>query len=80
MPFEPNFWNHPQHAKAAAQLDQVKGFITALPIYWTKGENNRFEYPTPLVTDNMLPTSTDPNAAKFSREEGLGSTKAEAIG
>ncbi len=80
MPFQPEFWNRSQHAKAASQLDQVKGFITALPIYWTKGENNRFEYPTPLVTDNMLPASADPNMPRLSQARGSDSKQAEATG
>jgi hypothetical protein len=46
------FWDKPQHnAEGVAGLDQIKGFITALPIEWTKGENVRFEYPTALVAD-----------------------------
>jgi phospholipase D1/2 len=80
MPFQPEFWDRPQHAKACTQLDQVKGFITALPIYWTKGENNRFEYPTPLVTDNMLPVSAEPNETKLSRSESSTPKPAEATG
>lgn len=52
MPFQAEFWDTPQHnAEGVAGLNQIKGFITALPIEWTKGENVRFEYPTALVAD-----------------------------
>jgi phospholipase D1/2 len=50
MPFEASFWSSPQfNAAAAAKLNGVKGFITLLPIEWTKGENNNLGYPTALV-------------------------------
>jgi phospholipase D1/2 len=51
MPFEPDFWKTPQHnPAAAADLKNVKGFITLLPIRWTEGENNRIPYHSMLVT------------------------------
>ena len=71
MPFQTEFWDVPQHTHAAAQLDQIKGFITALPIAWTKGENNRFEYPTPLVTEIDLPAGMGPDAPKLSQAQPL---------
>ena len=53
MPFQPEFWSQARHTSdGVAQLTQIKGFITALPIKWTKGEDNRFDYPTDLVADN----------------------------
>jgi phospholipase D1/2 len=63
MPFQPEFWTAPQHNPAAVkQLSGIKGFITALPIHWTEGENVRFEFPTALVADNGLPQGTLPDA------------------
>ena len=56
MPFQPEFWKKPQHTEAASKLDQIKGFITALPIHWTERENIRWDYPTRLVADNGLNT------------------------
>jgi phospholipase D1/2 len=53
MPFEASFWTSPQfNVTAAAKLNDVKGFITLLPIEWTKGENNNLGYPTELVGEN----------------------------
>jgi phospholipase D1/2 len=52
QPFQSEFWDQPRHtAEGVSGLDQIKGFITALPIEWTKGETVRFEYPTALVAD-----------------------------
>ncbi len=65
MPFEAAFWKAPQHnAPAAEQLAQVKGFITALPIQWTKGENNNFGYHTALMVQNDKPTNRLPKTQK----------------
>ena len=36
MPFEPEFW----HATQAESPEIIAGFITSLPIYWTRRENN----------------------------------------
>jgi len=56
LPFENEFWNVPQHNSAkAAQLETIKGFITALPTHWLQGENVRFEFPTDLVVKNEAP-------------------------
>ncbi|BBP00016.1 hypothetical protein SFSGTM_07240 [Sulfuriferula nivalis] len=65
MPFEASFWISSQfNATAAAKLNEVKGFITLLPIEWTKGENNNLGYPTALVakvepTANPLQTASE---------------------
>lgn len=60
MPFEAAFWKAPQHNPAAAKLTQVTGFITALPIEWTKGENNNFGYHMALVAHNDAPKTVLP--------------------
>ncbi len=53
QPAEEGFWQEPRHeAGGVKQLDTVAGFITALPIRWTQGENIRFPYPTALVAQN----------------------------
>jgi phospholipase D1/2 len=58
MPFQGEFWEAARHIPHGVQhLAGVKGFITALPVNWTKGENIRFEFPTALVADNELPAS-----------------------
>ena len=61
MPFQRKFWDAPCHdPDGIAGLNQIKGFITALPIMWTKGENNHFPYPTKLVAGNEIPASAYP--------------------
>src|SRR5690606_20124912 len=53
LPFQPEFWSASRHTPAGLdRLHTIKGFITALPIHWTKGENIKFDYPTALVADN----------------------------
>lgn len=53
LPFQPEFWAAPSHNPAGIdQLQKIKGFITALPIHWTEGENIKFDYPTALVAGN----------------------------
>lgn len=55
MPFQPEFWSEPQHAQTETRkLESIQGFITALPIQWTGGENVGFDYPTALVAQNKL--------------------------
>ncbi|MCP1574551.1 phospholipase D1/2 [Herbaspirillum rubrisubalbicans] len=50
LPSEDKFWDKPHHdAQSVNSLALVAGFITALPIYWTKDEKNNFKYPTTLI-------------------------------
>ncbi|PZX25999.1 putative Phospholipase D [Cupriavidus phytorum] len=56
QPAEDAFWQKPRHEPAGVKLlESVTGFITSLPIHWTRGENNRFPYPTALVAHNDEP-------------------------
>lgn len=52
MPNQEAFWAQARHTEAAAKLEQVKGYITALPYRWTEGENNRIPYPSALLVRN----------------------------
>ncbi|SAK57938.1 phospholipase D/transphosphatidylase [Caballeronia catudaia] len=52
MPFDSNFWNESQHMPKASSLAGVRGFVTSLPIFWTKGENNNMRYATSLVAES----------------------------
>ncbi|NQE48086.1 hypothetical protein RC52_06335 [Herbaspirillum rubrisubalbicans] len=53
LPFEKEFWKFHRHAQGAvSELNKIKGFITALPIHWSRGERNNFPYPTSLVANN----------------------------
>ena len=50
-----SFWSEQRfNPIEAKKLEGVKGFITLLPIEWTKGENNNHKYNPRLVT--MLTT------------------------
>jgi phospholipase D1/2 len=52
MPFEDRFWQSAQfEADKVKGLDSIKGFICALPIDWSRGEYNRFSFPSMLVVD-----------------------------
>ena len=76
LPFQKGFWNAPrQAADGVAGLSQIKGFITALPIMWTKGENNHFPYPTSLVADRQVPASVDPAVPSESAAPAMQTTQ-----
>jgi phospholipase D1/2 len=51
MPFEAKFWQAVQTSGDTAILSQQRGFITALPIGWTKGENIRIKFPAQLIVE-----------------------------
>jgi phospholipase D1/2 len=55
LPHEPRFWAEPRSA-AEHSLAEVRGFISALPIRWTEGENIGIPYPTSLIV-RMEPKS-----------------------
>lgn len=59
MPFDSEFWASTQHNSSAVNLTQVKGYITLLPIAWTKGEYNNIGYHTWLVTENKKKAMPD---------------------
>jgi phospholipase D1/2 len=53
MPFDEAFWEVPElGADAASKLNAIKGFITALPITWTRNQNNNLGYHSRLVAIN----------------------------
>jgi len=57
MPFDEDFWIKPSfNLEEAAKLAGVKGFITLLPIEWTKGNKNNLGYASPLLV--QVPTKT----------------------
>lgn len=63
MPFQEAFWKTTQFkADAVSQLEAIKGFITALPIRWTEGENNNLGYHIALVAINDVPLPRYPAA------------------
>lgn len=53
LPFQAGFWDKSQHnTSAEAGLSNIKGFMTALPVEWTKGENLDFKFPTAILVRN----------------------------
>lgn len=70
MPFQPEFWDAPQHdPKGVAQLEKIRGFITALPVHWLRGENVRFKYPTGLLVENEHPQSLPAPQTKIAKAD-----------
>ena len=58
LPYEERFWTDAANRRPADhQLDQVRGFITALPTRWTRGENIHIRFPTSLIVQNDPPGS-----------------------
>ena len=49
MPFNSIFWQN-YDINQLTELQQIKGYITLLPIHWTEGENNAIPYHIRLVT------------------------------
>lgn len=49
MPFNSFFWQN-YDINQFTKLQQIKGYITLLPIHWTEGENNAIPYHIRLVT------------------------------
>lgn len=52
MPFDDEFWSKPRHMAGASKLTEVRGFLVALPIDWTRNENNNLGYAISLVAEN----------------------------
>ena len=53
MPFSKAFWDTRYSSPAAKNLTGVKGFITLLPLGWTAGEFNQFDYDPALYSQNV---------------------------
>lgn len=57
MPFQEKFWARPQHFVAGQSgLEEIRGFISMLPIEWTAGENNNLGYHSALVASKITAT------------------------
>jgi phospholipase D1/2 len=79
MPSQSLFWQKPQFmAKGVADLDQIKGFITALPIHWAEKENLDFKLPTAILVDNRVPGGEMP--AHETRTVMMTATEMESTG
>ncbi|WP_310631934.1 phospholipase D-like domain-containing protein [Paraburkholderia sp.] len=76
MPFDLNFWSKPRHTAAANKLTEVRGFVVALPIEWTKDENNNLGYAMSLVAENNAMPVNPADFSSSSRTELSQATQA----
>lgn len=74
MPFSATFWQRPFPGRAPQGL---KGFICALPVAWTEGENNHPDMNMILLTDNGPLPGAGSAASVAARER---SPTAEQVG
>jgi phospholipase D1/2 len=81
MPFEEPFWQSPQfEADSTKALESLKGFICALPVEWSAGEHNRFDYPSMLVVDaGPIPGAKAKPAEAYASSTALLSAPSSAI-
>ncbi|HCL5281122.1 TPA: hypothetical protein N2G40_004470, partial [Salmonella enterica] len=57
MPFSAGFWSRYKNGdefkngfiEAVDELNNIKGYITLLPVHWTEGENNLVDYHVEIV-------------------------------
>lgn len=68
MPFEAAFWNR----GISSRPENIAGFITALPVDWTKGEKNNSQFNLTILAQIMPPEHRDVMMAALSnrRTEG----------
>lgn len=81
LPHREQFWkvNQTIPAKAVSGLQSIRGFITALPVRWTAGENLRIPYPTSLIVRDQRNTpgaSAEPTLAQLERSPATGTREA----
>ena len=77
LPCQERFWvkGVPGISKdVLKQLQGVKGFITALPIQWTQGENLRIPYPTALIVHNDLNSPLDGRSPRVAQTDRASNT------
>jgi phospholipase D1/2 len=72
MPFHADFWKASAPAVAAPQ--GIKGFICALPMGWTEGENNHPGMNMILLTQNQPSVKDDGTALAAVQQNKPGST------
>jgi phospholipase D1/2 len=69
LPYQDEFWQTKPLVVSEAMkgLHNVKGFVTALPIGWTRNENLRIPYPTSLIVRTEDGTPSDVNASTLAQ-------------
>jgi len=51
-------------------LNSVKGYFTALPVYWTEGENNLVPFNMRLIADNIRLNDKNIQLAANNKQKG----------
>jgi phospholipase D1/2 len=81
MPFSKEFWDKPTHTKAVNGLSNITGFVAAIPIEWTKGENIWIKFPTALIVKNegrdALPVNSEANKTTLAATRNYSIVQAE---
>jgi phospholipase D1/2 len=54
LPNQERFWSRGDQGVKAQSLGQVKGFISALPVEWTRRDNIHIKFPTSLIVQRDL--------------------------
>ncbi|MFW0883370.1 hypothetical protein [Cronobacter dublinensis] len=72
MPFSLNFWQQTRsrYFSAAKELNNVKGYFTALPVYWTEGENNLVPFNMRLIAGNIRLSDKNIQLAANNKQKG----------
>lgn len=71
MPFEESFWTADHsNPSGLAGLASIKGYVSALPIRWTNGENIHIKFPSALVTKREESPQDDANQVAANTREG----------
>lgn len=79
LPYEERFWEKGApavSAEALKGLQGIKGYITALPIKWTKNENLRIPYPTSLIVHNKPKVQQDSDIPALAQTVPISTTPA----
>ena len=78
LPSQKEFWTDLFIPKHPEKLSEIKGFITLIPLLWTRGENNRILYPTALIVNNETDPAEPNGGGKLSLAQES-SSKTEAV-
>jgi len=81
LPYQKQFWAKKASIspEALKGLQGIKGYITALPIKWTKNENLRIPYPTALIVHKDLKGPLGSDTPRFAQTDRP-STASASIG
>jgi phospholipase D1/2 len=69
LPYQEEYWQS-SPVIDASRLSAVRGFICAVPVEWTQGENNHIPFPTSVIVRNepVPPPGSQPPTALASSD------------